>query len=238
MKYIIDHANSRGHANHEWLESYHTFSFAGYYNPHKIHFGALRVLNDDRVIPGKGFDMHKHQNMEILSIPLLGHLKHQDSMGNTEVISPGMIQVMSAGTGITHGEFNDSLTEFVEFLQIWIIPKRENTKPRYNDYNLKEELARNKMLTIIAPDDSGITTINQYAWVTLGFKDMGEHYHYKLHGENMGAYMFVIHGQVEVDDNTLNARDGIGITDTPEFFVEVRENAYLLIIEVPMIELK
>lgn len=238
MKYIIDKADSRGHATYDWLDTYHTFSFAGYYNPRKIHFGALRVLNDDTVKPHKGFGMHQHQNMEIVSIPLQGHLRHQDSMGNTEVLTPGMVQVMSAGTGISHGEYNDSDVENVEFLQIWIIPKSENTKPNYNNYDLRETLHRNKMTTLVAPDSSGVTSINQYAWMTLGFQDMGEHFHYKLHGSNMGAYVFVIHGVVEIDDNTLTARDGISITDTKDFYIEIRENAYLLIIEVPMIDLK
>lgn len=238
MKYTIDKADSRGHAVYDWLDTYHTFSFAGYYNPHKIHFGALRVLNDDIVGPHKGFGMHQHQNMEIVSIPLKGHLRHQDNMGNVEVLTPGMVQIMSAGTGIAHGEYNDSEVENVEFLQIWIIPKSENTKPGYRTYDLREILHKNNMTTLIAPDNSGITSINQYAWMTIGFQDMGEHYHYKMHGANMGAYVFVIHGVLEIDDNTLSAKDGIGIIDTKDFYIEVRENAYLLIIEVPMIDLK
>lgn len=238
MRYAIDKSDSRGHASYGWLDTYHTFSFAGYYNPHKIHFGALRVLNDDKVMPHEGFGMHQHQNMEIVGIPLMGHLKHQDSIGNAELLTPGMIQFMSAGSGIAHGEYNDSPTEPLEFLQIWIIPQTENTKPNYKNYDLKRLLHRNEMTTIVAPDKSGITSINQYAWLTLGFQDMGEHFHYKLHGENMGAYVFVINGVIEIDDNTLSARDGIGITDTKDFYIEVRENAYLLIIEVPMIQLK
>ncbi|MGL5317455.1 MAG: pirin family protein [Bacteroidales bacterium] len=238
MKCAIDKAEDRGHASYDWLETYHTFSFAGYYNPNKIHFGALRVLNDDKVMPHKGFGMHKHENMEIISIPLLGHLKHQDSMGNVEILTPGVIQVMSAGSGIMHAEYNDSEVENVEFLQIWILPKSENTKPTYNNYDLKDLLHKNRMTTIVAPDHSALAMVNQNAWVTIGFQDKGEDYHYKLHGKNMGVYVFVIHGHIEIENQSLSARDGISINETEEFIISVKDNSYLLVIEVPMIELK
>ena len=161
MKMVVDKANSRGYANHGWLKTYHTFSFANYYNPKRVHFGMLRVLNDDTVAPSEGFDTHPHKNMEVISIPLNGYLRHGDSIQNSETITPGDIQVMSAGTGIFHSEFNDSAEQQLEFLQIWVFPREENTKPKYNNYDVRSLLKKNELSLILSPDGETPAVINQ-----------------------------------------------------------------------------
>ena len=211
MKTVIDRANTRGHADYGWLNTWHTFSFADYYNPQRIHFGALRVLNDDTVTPGMGFDTHPHKNMEVISIPLKGYLRHGDSLEHSEVISPGDIQVMSTGSGIYHSEFNDSKTENLEFLQIWIIPR------------------------VVAPDGTAPGGILQDAWFALGKLEKGKKIGYHLHQKNTGVYCFVIEGEICIEGTDLSRRDGMGITETDHFQVEARSEAYVLLIEVAMI---
>lgn len=174
MKIAVDRAGSRGYANHGWLKTYHTFSFANYYNPKRMRFGLLRVLNDDSVAPGEGFDMHPHQNMEVISIPLKGYLRHGDTIRNSEVITPGDIQVMSAGTGIVHSEFNDSQEEWLEFLQIWVFPRKENLPPRYKSYDIRSTQKENELSLIISPDGDAPASIEQDAWFSLGRIEAGQ----------------------------------------------------------------
>lgn len=234
MKMVVDKANSRGYANHGWLKTYHTFSFANYYNPKRVHFGKLRVLNDDTVAPGEGFDMHQHKNMEVISIPLKGYLRHGDSIKNTEVITSGDIQVMSAGTGIFHSEFNDSQSETLEFLQIWVFPREENTPPKYKSYDIRPVLKENELAFIISPDGDAPASILQDAWFSMGTLDAGRVEEYKFHKKGTGVYLFVIEGEVEVNNTILSRRDGAGFYDTDRITIEVLKKSTLLLMEVPM----
>ena len=236
MKTILHKANTRGHANHGWLDSWHTFSFAGYHDPSRIHFGALRVLNDDTVAPGMGFGAHPHDNMEIISIPLEGALEHKDNMGHTQTISQGDIQVMSAGTGIQHAEKNKNPDKPVKFFQIWIFPNKKNVKPRYDQKTFTEAEKHNKLLTIVSPVGypDGVN-IQQDAWFSLGKLDKGFSTTYKLKNKENGVYAFVIEGDVSINDQQLNRRDGLGITDTDQLEIKAADNAELLLMEVPMV---
>ena len=232
---VLHKAETRGHANHGWLNSHHTFSFANYYNPERMHFGVLRVLNDDIVRGGNGFGRHPHDNMEIISIPLEGDLEHQDSMGNIAVIKNGDIQVMSAGTGITHSEKNKSLSNEVKFLQIWVFPNKKNVEPRYDQLTLNAEDRKNKLQQILSPsqDDDGVW-IHQDAWFHLGSLDEGNTQSYQLKKEGNGVYIFVISGEITVGDQKLNNRDGFGIWDVSEINILADTNAEVLVMEVPM----
>lgn len=232
---IIHKAETRGHANHGWLNSFHTFSFANYYNPERMHFGALRVLNDDQVEAGMGFGTHPHDNMEIISIPLEGDLEHKDSMGNTAVIRNGDVQVMSAGTGITHSEYNRNKDKQVKFLQIWVFPNKKNVTPRYDQITLKEEDRHNKLQQIVSPspDDAG-AWINQNAWFHLGKFDKGVSKDYNLKAKGNGVYAFVLSGEVSMNGNKLGTRDGFGIWDTDKFSIKADSDAEFLLMEVPM----
>lgn len=234
MKVVVDKANSRGYANHGWLKTHHTFSFANYYNPKRIHFGMLRVLNDDSVAPGEGFDTHPHKNMEVISIPLKGYLRHGDSIENSEVITPGDIQVMSAGTGIQHSEFNGSSKEQAEFLQIWVFPREENTPPKYKSYDIRSTQEKNEFGLIISPDGKAPASILQDAWFSMGEFEAGVIKEYKLHKKENGVYLFIIEGEVEVNDLVLSKRDGAGFWETDSITVEVLKQAKVLLMEVPM----
>ena len=214
MKTIIDKANTRGYFNHGWLKTYHTFSFADYYNPRRIHFGALRVLNDDTVAPGEGFGMHPHKNMEVVSIPLQGYLRHGDNVQNESTITPGEIQVMSTGTGIYHSEYNASKTEDLKFLQIWVIPNVEETKPEYHNYNIRPLLKRNELATFISPSGNTPAHLLQDTWFSIGTFDAGHSVIYRMHKPRTGVYIFVIEGEINVAGENLSRRDGIGIWDT------------------------
>lgn len=238
MKTILHTADSRGHANHGWLDSLHTFSFANYYNTERIHFGALRVLNDDTVAPSMGFGTHPHNNMEIISIPLAGDLEHKDSMGTVSVIQQGDIQVMSAGTGVTHSEKNRSNDKEVKFLQIWIIPNRQNVTPRYNQIRIEDLIKKNELTQILSPNenDQGVW-IHQEAWFSMGNLSKGWKGRYKLQGDNHGVYAFVLNGQVTIEDQLLNTRDGYALWETKEINILTNEDTQLLLMEVPMIEL-
>ncbi|MDA8595677.1 pirin family protein [Flavobacteriaceae bacterium] len=235
MEKIIHKANSRGHAFHGWLESYHSFSFASYRNPERMHFGVLRVLNDDRVAPGQGFGTHPHENMEIISIPLKGDLEHKDSMGNTTVIKSGDIQIMSAGTGVQHSEYNKNEDAEVEFLQIWIIPRVRNVPPRYDQIAINSFAKSNEFYQILSPNagDQGVW-IHQNAWFSMGDFEKGIKTLYTLHDQVNGVYVFVLEGSIEIDDSQLNRRDAIGLWDTREFEVTSSETAKVLLMEVPM----
>jgi redox-sensitive bicupin YhaK (pirin superfamily) len=232
---VLHPANTRGNANHGWLQSYHTFSFANYYNPERMHFGVLRVLNDDTVDGGQGFGTHPHDNMEIISIPLEGDLEHKDSMGNVTVIKNGDIQVMSAGTGIQHSEYNKHAEKKVKFLQIWVFPNKKNVTPRYDQITLKETERHNKLQQILSPNpnDAGVW-IHQNAWFHLAKfdKDFTETYTLKQKGN--GIYVFNLNGTIDVNSQILNARDGFGVWETDKLKIKATTNAEFLIMEVPM----
>lgn len=233
---IIHKADTRGDANHGWLHSRHTFSFANYHNPERMHFGVLRVLNDDFVEAGRGFGTHPHDNMEIISIPLEGDLEHKDSMGTVAVIKKGDIQVMSAGTGITHSEYNKNKDKPVKFLQIWVLPNKENVKPRYDQITLNEKDRHNKLQQIVSPNpaDAGVW-IHQDAWFHLGKFDNGFSVDYTIKKSGNGVYAFILKGDVSIDGATLNERDGFGIWDTDKISLKANsQDAEVLLMEVPM----
>lgn len=233
---IIHKADTRGKADHGWLESYQTFSFANYYNPERMHFGVLRVLNDDKVAASMGFGTHPHDNMEIISIPLEGDLEHKDSMGNTTIIKNGDVQIMSAGTGIFHSEFNKNSDRLVKFLQIWVYPNKKNVTPRYDQITLKKEDGINKFQQIVSPnpDDEGVW-IHQDAWFNLGtFDDMiTSTYTVKKNGN--GVYAFIISGSASINEYSLDTKDGFGIWDTNKIeIVATENNTKILLMDIPM----
>lgn len=232
---VLHKAETRGHANHGWLNSYHTFSFANYYNPDRMHFGALRVLNDDTVEAGEGFGTHPHDNMEIISIPLEGDLEHKDSMGNVAVIRNGDIQVMSAGTGIYHSEYNKNKDKRVKFLQIWVFPNKKNVKPRYDQVTLNEEDRHNRFQQIVSPNpnDAGVW-IHQNAWFHLGKFDKGVNQDYTFKSKGGGLYVFVLNGEVDIEGQTLKSRDGFGLWDLDNVKVTATSDSEFLLMEVPM----
>lgn len=235
MKTIIHKANTRGHANHGWLNSYHTFSFAGYHDPARVHFGVLRVLNDDVVAGGKGFGQHPHDNMEIISIPLKGALEHGDNTGGHGIIKSGEVQIMSAGSGIAHSEKNASKTEDVNFLQIWLFPKEENITPRYDQKLFAAEDRQDKFQTVISPEKNGKGLwINQDAWFSLGNLTSGVTTEYKLNKSGNGVYAFVIEGDVTINGQKLNKRDGLGISETDTVSITADSNAEVLLMDIPM----
>lgn len=232
---ILHKADTRGDADHGWLHSRHTFSFANYYDPSRMHFGALRVLNDDYVAPGMGFGTHPHDNMEIISIPLEGDLEHKDSMGNVAVIRHGDIQVMSAGTGIRHSEYNKNDDQPVKFLQIWVFPNKRNVTPRYDQITLNTEDRKNRFQQIVSPnpDDEGVW-IHQNAWFHMADLEKGTTLDYTIKGEGNGLYVFVLAGDVDVEGQELNSRDGFGIWDVNKVNFSATGNTSLLLMEVPM----
>ena len=236
MNSIHHKADSRGHANHGWLDSYHTFSFAGYHDPERIHFGALRVLNDDTVAGGMGFGTHPHENMEIISIPTNGDLEHVDNMGNRQVIRQGDVQVMSAGTGIQHGEKNKNADTPVKFFQIWVYPNQKNVTPRYDQKSFVETDKHNKLLTVVSPigtNDGGVQ-IHQDAWFSLGKLDRGFATSYLVKKKDNGVYAFVIEGDVTINGEKLNRRDGLAITEAAVLDIKADSNAELLLMEIPV----
>lgn len=235
MKSVLHKAETRGHANHGWLDSHHTFSFANYYNPDRMHFGALRVLNDDEVAPGRGFGTHPHDNMEIISIPLEGDLEHKDSMGTTAVIKAGDIQVMSAGTGVYHSEYNKNSDRPVKFLQIWMFPNQRDVAPRYDQITLDPGQLTNRLQQILSPnpDDAGVW-VHQNAWFHLGDLQAGREQTYTLRDPNNGLYVFVIKGDLTVGEQALHQRDGYGIWEIDAATIKTDSDARVLLMEVPM----
>jgi redox-sensitive bicupin YhaK (pirin superfamily) len=235
MQSVLHKAASRGLANHSWLKSNHSFSFANYYNPERMHFGVLRVLNDDLVAPGRGFGEHPHDNMEIISIPLSGDLMHKDSMGNTTIIRQGDVQAMSAGTGVAHSEMNASPDEPVEFLQIWVLPQSRNIAPNYSQITLNPDDLANKFNQVISPNanDQG-ATINQNAWFHLGNLTAATGLDYDLKEKANGVYAFVLEGDVTIAGQELNKRDGFGVWDTSSISITATTDAKVLLMEVPM----
>lgn len=235
MKTVLHTANSRGHADHGWLNAYHSFSFASYYDPARVHFGALRVLNDDTVDGGMGFGMHPHDNMEIITIPLSGELEHKDSMGNTGVISKGEVQVMSAGTGVHHSEKNKNANEQVKLLQIWVFPNKKNVKPRYDQKAFDLSASKNQLVNIVSPmgEATGLN-IHQDAWFHLGKFDKDTSTSYTLKDKQHGVYAFVLDGEVTINGEKLGRRDGLGISDTDKLDITMGTDAEVLLMEVPM----
>jgi redox-sensitive bicupin YhaK (pirin superfamily) len=232
---IFHSSSSRGLANHGWLISRHTFSFASYYNPDRTNFGALRVLNDDIVKPGQGFGTHPHDNMEIISIPISGSLAHKDSTDNEKEIKTGEVQIMSAGSGIYHSEYNYSKTEEVNFLQIWILPKERNITPRYDQKDFSAHLKNNQLITVVSPSAKDALWINQDAELTLGKLKAGTSITHKLKFKNNGMYAFVIEGEAIVNDTNLNHRDAVGIFNNPQISINITQDSTILLIEVPHI---
>jgi redox-sensitive bicupin YhaK (pirin superfamily) len=235
MNTILHKAATRGHANHGWLNSYHTFSFANYYNPERMHFGVLRVLNDDTIAGGTGFGTHPHDNMEIISIPLEGALEHKDSMGNSTVIQAGEIQVMSAGTGITHSEYNHFKDRPGKFLQIWLFPNKKNVKPRYDQYQLKQADRKNRWQQVLSPfpEDEGVW-IHQDAWFHMTSLDAKRELDYQVKKKGNGLYFFIISGSVSIDGQKLDQRDGLGLLNTEKVRIVANENAEVLLMDLPM----
>jgi hypothetical protein len=237
MKTIIHKSNTRGFANHGWLKSHHTFSFANYQNEKRMNFGALRVLNDDVVQPKMGFGTHPHQNMEIISIPLKGALSHKDSIGNKRAIEVGEVQVMSAGTGLTHSEFNDSKTTEVNFLQLWIVPEELSVNPNYEQRHFQFEDQKNKLQTVVAPKDKlegGALPISQQAYIYRSSLDSGNTIELKVKSAQNGIYIFVVDGEIEVANNMLEKRDAVGISEAQDIKIKANRNSEFVIIEVPM----
>lgn len=235
MNKTVHKAESRGYADHGWLQSYHSFSFANYYNPSKIRFGLLRVLNDDIVAGGMGFGTHPHDNMEIVTIPLKGEVAHKDSIGTKEVIKAGEVQIMSAGSGLTHSEFNNSEKDLVNLLQIWVFPKEKNITPRYDQKKFDPEDRKNKFQLLVSPGkENGSLWINQNAFFSLADFDKDMNVQYKLRSKGNGVYIFVIEGKVELDGEKLNRRDAAGIENESEINFKTLEKSEILVIEVPM----
>ncbi|MCX6141511.1 MAG: pirin family protein [Candidatus Kapabacteria bacterium] len=227
-------ASERGHFDFGWLNTYHSFSFGQYFNPESMNFGMLRVLNDDLVAPGEGFGTHPHNNMEIITIPLEGVVMHRDSMGHEEGLHPGDVQVMSAGTGLTHSEFNGSPTDVLKLLQIWIIPNERNVEPRYDQIEINDA-AQNTLYTIVGPRDAGLPLwITQNAWISLGVLSPDTTVTHTSQAEGTGVFIFVIEGAVHIGEQRLGRRDAVGIVETTSVDITSDSNAYVLVIEVPM----
>ncbi|RFS17119.1 pirin family protein [Emticicia sp. C21] len=236
MRTIYYKADERGHANHGWLDAWHSFSFAGFQNPEKIHFGALRVLNDDMIIGGRGFGMHPHDNMEIVTIPLSGDLEHADSMGNKGAIGKGEVQVMSAGTGIYHSERNKNIDRALRLLQIWVFPKLKDIQPRYDQKAFSIKGRKNQLQTIVSPLGSkdGGMGMNQDAWFSLTDLDQNKELTYTPKLSTNGVYAFVIEGEAEINGQLLGRRDALGISETDEILIKANTDSEILLIDVPM----
>jgi len=239
MDFVLHTSDSRGYANHGWLEARHSFSFAGWYDAKKVHFGALRVLNDDIIAPGKGFGEHPHNNMEIITIPLHGALEHKDSMGNHGVIRAGEVQVMSAGSGVFHSEFNASTSEPISLFQIWIFPNKTDVSPRYDQINYEMDQSRSQLLTLVCPEnkaqESGQTWIHQEAWISMGNIIKNDNLNIKTKTKGNGFYIIVIEGIMNINNSRLNKRDAIGIWNSEQVKLSTSSSCSFLLIEVPML---
>ncbi|WP_370095377.1 pirin family protein [Winogradskyella sp.] len=241
MKTVVHKADSRGFANHGWLQANHSFSFASWYQPEKVHFGALRVLNDDIIAPKMGFGTHPHDNMEIITIPLKGVLKHRDNMKDDwQEVRPGEVQVMSAGTGVQHSEINGSVDEYLSLFQIWIIPDKRNVAPRYDQKKFSSEGRKGKLQTLVTSIDSKdeeSLKIHQDAKLSRIDLSKGETFTYNLMSKDHGVYIMNISGESEINNDVLESRDALGISETDRFNILSKTDSELLFIEVPMIEL-
>lgn len=235
MKKTFHTSGTRGEANHGWLDAKHSFSFAQFFNPERIQFGALRVLNDDVIAPGMGFGTHPHNNMEIITIPLKGALEHKDSMDNIGVVAVDEIQVMSAGTGVSHSEYNKNKDQPLNLLQLWVLPNQQNVAPRYDQKNIKSLKKTNALYPVITPnhDDAGMW-IHQDAWFHLGDFDQKTTVPYSLHKQGNGVYAFMIEGRASIEGESLEKRDALGVWETEGFSITAEENSRILLVEVPM----
>ena len=235
MKKAFHAAETRGNANHGWLNANHSFSFANYHNPERMNFGALRVLNDDTIAAGMGFGTHPHENMEIITIPLEGDLEHKDSMGNIGVINEGEIQVMSAGTGVHHSEYNKNADQAVKVLQLWVFPKKQNVTPRYDQMSVRDLKKPNDFYQVLSPnsEDEGMW-VHQDTWFHLGEFDVEKSLDYTIKKPGNGVYVFVIEGSLNVEGESLKKRDAIGIWDTETIRFTVQPQSKVLLVEVPM----
>ena len=235
MNKVYHSAETRGHADHGWLNANHSFSFASYYDSNRMTFGALRVLNDDTISPGKGFGKHSHDNMEIITIPLKGDLEHKDSLGNIGAINEGEIQVMSAGTGIYHSEYNKNSDKFINLLQLWVMPKKQDVKPRYDQRSFKGLKKKNSIYQVLSPypEDEGMW-IHQDAWIHLGDFEEVTSVDYMLKKKGNGVYIFVIEGIFKVANEKLEKRDALGVWNTESITFEAQSKSQVLLIEVPM----
>jgi redox-sensitive bicupin YhaK (pirin superfamily) len=237
MKKILYPSNTRGSADYGWLKANYSFSFANYYDPQRIQFGALRVLNDDTIAPGMGFGKHPHDNMEIVTIPLSGGVLHEDSMGHKGTVMPGEVQVMSAGSGVTHSEFNASTTEPLKLFQIWVFPDRQNVSPRYDQKTIASLLKKNELSPIVVPRDSANEDqlwIHQNAYFFWGEFDSDQNYSFSLSGPGQGLYLMVVEGSANLADQTLNVRDALGIWDCESLEISIKANTKILALEVPL----
>lgn len=237
MKKIFHPAESRGSANFGWLKANYSFSFANFSDPNKVQFGLLRVLNDDVVKGGMGFGTHPHKDMEIITIPLSGDLQHKDSLNHSATITAGEVQVMSAGTGVKHSEFNANSDRELHMLQLWIYPEKNLVEPRYDQKDFTGELVINKLTTIVSPKDkqiNGSLWIYQQAYLSLGDFEDSKSLEYQLKHENNGVYVFLIEGEATLDGQSLNKRDALGIWETKDFNMEFQQKSKVLLIEVPM----
>jgi redox-sensitive bicupin YhaK (pirin superfamily) len=235
MQSIVHKSNTRGYANHGWLEARHSFSFANYYDPNRKNFGVLRVLNDDKISGGMGFGTHPHDNMEIITIPLEGALAHKDDMGNGTIIHEGDVQVMSAGTGILHSEFNANKDKDCKLLQIWVLPNKKEVEPRYDQISFDKNKMQNNFLQILSPNENDYGVwIHQKAWFFLGEFDEGMKKNYNLNLKENGVYIFLISGKISISNQLLESRDAIGVWETNEFDIHVIEKSKILIMEIPM----
>ncbi|MFV0404484.1 MAG: pirin family protein [Bacteroides graminisolvens] len=236
MKTVLYKENTRGHANHGWLETKHTFSFARYFNPNRMSFGLLRVVNDDKIAGGEGFGTHPHDNMEIVTIPLSGALAHKDSMGHEQVINPGEVQVMSAGTGITHSEYNAKFDQATELFQIWVFPRTQGLKPRYDQKEFDFDKIKNDLTLIVSPDGAEESLwVNQDVWFSLGNFDKNEEKTYQVKKQENGVFAMVVEGEFEIAGTKLSRRDAIGVYQTNSFDIKaLSDNARILLIDVPM----
>ena len=235
MKKTFHPSGARGEANHGWLHAKHSFSFAQFFNPERIQFGALRVLNDDVIAPGMGFGTHPHNNMEIITIPLKGALEHKDSMDNIGVVAVDEIQVMSAGTGVSHSEYNKNKDQPLNLLQLWVLPNQQNVVPRYDQKNIKSLKKTNALYPVISPnhDDAGMW-IHQDAWFHLGDFNQKTTVPYSLHKQGNGVYAFMIEGRASIEGESLEKRDALGVWETESFSITAEKNSRILLVEVPM----
>jgi len=234
MKTILHAADRRGHVSFGWLDSHHSFSFGHYHEPEKVHFGMLRVLNDDVITGGSGFGRHPHDNMEIVSIPLYGGIEHKDSTGTNAVIKQNDVQIMSAGSGIRHSEYNYYKDQETNFLQIWVFPEKRNITPRYDQKTFKPEDRINRFQTVVAPDNDKAVWINQHAWLSLANLKSGFSESYKIKKEDNGVYIFVIEGSITVNGQSLFKRDAFGIWHVDACDITADTDAEILLIDVPM----
>ncbi len=234
MKTIYHSSTSRGHANHGWLDTYHSFSFANYYNPDRIQFGMLRVLNDDSIEGGGGFGLHPHDNMEIVTLVTEGELEHKDSIGHTGVIRAGEVQVMSAGTGIFHSEYNFNPDKPVHLFQIWIFPEKKNVIPRYDQATFDPDARLNQWQQVVTPDKKNGLWLNQQSWFSRITLEQSIQVEYSLHNPAYGVYVFVIDGSIEAGGQILEKRDGLGVSDTSVVSLKAGKRSDVLVIEIPM----